>query len=75
VLLGLWFSDIAATKRKKNLLLGTLLAQYLKTSLESIPELRRYKYNIEVKEEIGVSPALFDPDKTGESTIIISKSF
>jgi hypothetical protein len=69
---GCFVSEMAATRRKNNLLLGTLLAQYLKASLESMPELKRYKYIIEIKEEIGVSPALFDPDKSGKSTIKIS---
>ena len=54
-------SEFASERRKKNLLLCTLLTQYLKTALEVHRTLSPFIKNIELKEEINVGERLFNP--------------
>ncbi|MEH7284910.1 hypothetical protein COJ92_22435 [Priestia megaterium] len=54
-------SEFASERRKKNLLLCTLLSQYLKTALEAQRRLSPFIKKIELKEEINVGERLFNP--------------
>jgi hypothetical protein len=57
---GCFVSDIAAKRRRTNLLLGTLLSQYIKHYIENDKELTNKVKSIEIKEEINVNKALFN---------------
>lgn len=62
-------SELAAKRRRGNLLLTNLLSQYIKYYIDNNKEFTRYVRDVEIKEEIHVSAVLFDPELQGSDVI------